>query len=205
MMMPGGLHSITPSQNGRPVTVAVLVDASSADKLEEQRKALTANGKKPFFSIQHASEKAGFWPSRFYWDKKVDATGKLSEGVWADGEWTASGKAARDGKDFRTFSPTFHVDRITTDTEEPAHVICQAGARANMGALENDPAFSAMSPLWARNAAVPGATTAPKLEAAAVRACLNVLGSAATLDDIAAVFNRNGFNVTADDVAQQLK
>lgn len=202
MYMPSGLHTITPSQGGRPVTVTLLIDASAAEAAEEQRKALTAKGKKPFFSIQHGTEIAGFWPTKFYWGTRMDATGKYAEGVWADGEWTKSGKDARDGKDFRTFSPTFHVDSIRNDTSSPSKVICQYEARANMGALENDPAFQSMSPLWSRSA---GGAAKSSITKDMVKACHDGLvasGMSPGLADVVEVFNRNGFTVTEDVIAR---
>lgn len=206
MYMPSGLHTITPSQGGRPVTVTLLIDASAAQAAEDQRVALTAKGKKPFFSIQHGTEIAGFWPTKFYWGTKMDATGKYAEGVWADGEWTASGKDARDGKDFRTFSPTFHVDSIRNDTTNPAKVICQYEARANMGALENDPAFQSMSPLWARNA-YKGVAATLGVNREMVKACHDALsadGGQPSLTDMISMFARNGLNVTEDTLIRYL-
>jgi hypothetical protein len=52
-----------------------------------------------------------------------------------------------EGKDFRMFSPVFHVDDKRKD---PARVICCEQARPNMGGLVNDPAFSAL-PVLAKN------------------------------------------------------
>lgn len=152
MYMPGGVFTIHPSQDGNPVTVAVLVNEASAATIEKQRQALESNGKKPFFSVQHETEIAAFWPSQFFWGERTDATGARRVGVWARGMWTKSGKEAVEGKDFRTFSPTFFVDSLRTDERNPALVICNEDARANMGALENDPAFQAMSPLWCSSA-----------------------------------------------------
>jgi hypothetical protein len=156
MYMPSGTHTITPSQNGRPVTVAVAIDASAAEKLETQRQALEAGGKKPFFSVQHSTQIAAFWPAEFFWDTRLDATGSLVEGVWARGEWTRAGREAVEGKDFRTFSPTFFVDAIRNDPNRPVQVVCNDEAKANMGALENDPAFQTISPLWCHDSSAPG-------------------------------------------------
>ncbi len=154
--MPSGTQTITPSCGGKPVTVTVMVDESAAVALESQRKAMEASGAKPFFSIgedSHKSDVAAFWPSKFFWDKRLDATGSFVEGVWAEGEWTKSGREAVEGKDFRTFSPTFWVDKmppIRSDEKHPAKIICKKDAGPNMGALVNDPAFQ-ISPLWAKN------------------------------------------------------
>src|SRR5262249_22640570 len=90
--------------------------------------------------FNHEDGPASFWPHSFRWS--------AGEGVVAKGEWTASGKKAVDGKDFRAFSPVFHVDDKHKD---PARVVCCEGARPNMGGLVNDPAFSTL-PLWAKNA-----------------------------------------------------
>jgi phage I-like protein len=137
------------------VIVSVEVESGAAEALEEQRKTLTQIGKKPFFSIEHNSDKAAFWPSKFVWDTRKDATGVMATGVWAEGTWTGGGKEARDGKDYRTFSPTFHLDAYRNDEDNPGRVVCQPEAKANMGALVNDPAFRNMSPLWARDASDP--------------------------------------------------
>jgi hypothetical protein len=146
--MPGGTHTITPSRAGKPVTVTVLVDETTAARLEQQRQILEASGNKPFFSVQHNTQVAAFWPSRFFWDTRPDVTGKMVEGVWAEGEWTAAGREAVAGKNFRTFSPTFFVNGVSTDPDKPAEVVCNENAKLNMGALENDPAFTTISPLW---------------------------------------------------------
>ena len=151
--MPAGVHIITPSLSAagarKPVTVCVEINEDTVEALEAQRKALTAGGKKPFFSIEHESEKAGFWPTEFVWEKRLVPSGELWEGVWARGEWTKSGRDAVEGKDYRTFSPTFFVSAIRNDPQHPVQVVCEDEARANMGALENDPAFQEMAALWA--------------------------------------------------------
>ena len=149
MFMPGGIHTISPSQNGKPVTITVRVTEAAAEQLEKQREALEATVGKPFFSIQHNTQIAAFWPIRFFWDTRLDATGSFVSGVWAEGEWTQAGKDAVDGKNFRTFSPTFHFQANRHDPDLCGEVICNPGAKLNMGALENDPAFAKISPLWA--------------------------------------------------------
>jgi hypothetical protein len=146
--MPGGIHEITPSQGGKPVTVVVKIDELSAERMEEQRAALEENGNKPFFSVQHNTQIAAFWPTKFFWDTRPGADGKMVTGVWVQGEWSQAGKDAVEGKNFRSFSPTFFVDKISDDPESPAHVQSNPNAKLNMGALENDPAFTAIPPLW---------------------------------------------------------
>jgi hypothetical protein len=146
--MPGGVHQINPSQGGKPVTVTVLVNPKTADTLERQRAALESGGNKPFFSVQHNTQIAAFWPSRFFWDTRPDPSGKQVAGVYAEGEWSQAGREAVEGKNFRTFSPTFFVTKLSTDPEDPAEVEANFDAKLNMGALENDPAFRALPPLW---------------------------------------------------------
>jgi hypothetical protein len=152
LYMPSGLHRITPSQGGKPVTVTVGVNQDSAAQLERQRQILAASGNKPFFSVQHNTQIAAFWPSRFCWDRRRAPDGQMVTGVWADGEWSNAGREAVEGKNFRSFSPTFFVDKVSNDEDDPAQVECSPGAPLNMGALENDPAFAgAMPPLWPDN------------------------------------------------------
>lgn len=146
--MPEGTHTISPSQGGNPVTVTVLVNEESAERLERQRQVLEAGGNRVFLSVQHNTQIAAFWVNRFSWDTRLDATGKLVTGVWADGTWTAAGKEAVTGKNFRSFSPTFFVNAVRNDPELPVEVVTNPRAKLNMGALENDPAFEKISPLW---------------------------------------------------------
>ena len=210
MYMPSGTHTITPSQNGRPVTVSVAIDASAAEKLETQRAALEAGGKKPFFSVQHSTQIAAFWPAEFFWDTRLDATGSLVEGVWARGEWTRAGREAVEGKDFRTFSPTFFVDAIRNDPNRPVQVVCNDEAKANMGALENDPAFQTISPLWAHDASAPG-TPKPKPEGVTTEKLIVMVhdelrASNPDLQDVVTALSfKYDMRVNANDVARALR
>jgi hypothetical protein len=210
MYMPAGTHTITPSQNGRPVTVSVAIDAGAADRLESQRKSLEASGKKPFFSVQHSTQIAAFWPAEFFWDTRLDATGALVEGVWARGAWTRAGREAVEGKDFRTFSPTFFVDAIRNDPNRPVQVVCNNEAKANMGALENDAAFQSISPLWAHDASAPG-TPKPKPEGVTTEKLIVMVHDElrASNPDLQDVVNALSFKydmrVNANDVARALR
>ena len=143
MFMPGGTHEITCSRNGKPVTVNVEINAKTVDALNQQL-ALVSKAKaphKPYCDFNHDKDMASFWPQSFSWENGA---------VYVSGEFSASGKAAIEGKDYRGFSPTFFVDDIDAS---PAHVICNASAGLNFGGLVNEPAFNKISPLWARNAA----------------------------------------------------
>ncbi len=234
MYMPEGEQTITPSCGGRPVTVNVKITPAAATALETQRQRLTASGKKPFLSVLHDSEVAAFWPSRFSWDTRLDATGEMRTGVWADGGkggvegsnaffgWTKAGIEAVEGKNIRTFSPTFWTDASIEPANPrvpegplaakyakagtPAEVVCATYARANMGALENDPAFQNISPLWCRNAATSDGKTVPL--PAAVRACHDELRASGVNPFVAHVRRevklRHGLALTESEVIEAL-
>ncbi len=149
MYMPGGTFSITPSRDGKPCPVTLKVDKTTAERIEQQRAIMAEGGNKPFFSIEHGTDLAAFWPSRFFWAAQPDATGRVVQGVWAEGTWSQAGRDAIVGKNYRSFSPTFFVDEMSNDPDNPAQVVCNPDAALNLGALVNDPAFGrSMSPLW---------------------------------------------------------
>ena len=140
VFLPVGIHAITPVSGGIGRPIKVLIEAQAAGEIEKQRREITSRtGKRIYFDFNHEDGPASFWPETFAW--------RAGEGVVAKGEWTASGKRAVEGKDFRMFSPVFHVDDKRKD---PARVICCEQARPNMGGLVNDPAFSAL-PVLAKN------------------------------------------------------
>ena len=202
--MPAGLHRITPSQGGKPVTVCVLIDEVSAERMEEQRAALEAAGNKPFFSVQHNTQIAAFWPTKFFWDKRIDATGSFVAGVWAEGEWTKAGKEAVEGKNFRTFSPTFFVDKISNDEDDPAQVEANSNAKLNMGALENDPAFEKISPLWCSKNGQTPEESATGAKVRQLNASLAAEGKSPSLEDLVIECRNIGVRVCADEVAEYL-
>lgn len=144
MYMPGGLQRISPSQGGKAVTVEVMVDRTGAAALESQRLALQAKGKRPYFDFNHEDRQASFWPEAFFWRDSP------APGIYTRGEWTGSGKAGIEAKDWRQFSPVFFVDDVHA---KPAKIICRDDARPNMGGLVNDPAFHSILPFWAKDTA----------------------------------------------------
>ena len=159
MYMPSGVNQITPSLKGKAVDVCVDVTAEAADELQRQLAIFAEKGMKPYFSIgpdSHDSDIAAFWPDRFFWAKRPDATGKVAEGVWVEGQWSKSGRSGVEGKDVRGFSPTFFVDQLSNDERDPAKIIANEDANPNMGAFLNDPAFTKISPLWAKRARTDG-------------------------------------------------
>lgn len=143
MFMPGGVQTITPFAGGIGSPIQVLVDRAGALALNQQLTALAAKGKKPYFDFEHKDDGASFWPSEFMWSEMP------RPGIYARGEWTADGKSGVEGKRWRQFSPVFHVD---SKVAKPARIVCNPAAKPNMGGLVNEPAFSNILPLWAKDA-----------------------------------------------------
>jgi len=143
MYMPGGVQTITPIDGGIGQPIKVMVDAQGAAELNRQSAALTARKKRPFFDFNHEDGPASFWPEEFFFRDAPEP------GIYCRGEWTTTGKASVDGKEWRQFSPVFHVDNKRGN---PARIVCREQAKPNMGGLVNDPAFHTILPLWAKNA-----------------------------------------------------
>jgi phage I-like protein len=141
VFMPAGVHAIRPVSGGIGKAINVLVNADTAYNIEKQRSEITAKTKKRvYFDFNHEDGPASFWPANFIWKDKT--------GVIAKGEWSASGRKAVEGKDYRAFSPVFHVHDKRADL---AKIVCAQNASPNMGGLVNDPAFNDILPLWAKN------------------------------------------------------
>ena len=145
MFMPAGIQEITPAGGGIGKPIKVLVDASGAAALEEQRQKLVNRGKRPYFDFNHEDGPASFWPEEFAWQP---------QGIFCKGEWTRRGKDAVEGKEYRQFSPVFYVDNKRGD---PARLISNPSAKPNMGGLVNDAAFHNILPFWAKDAGATGA------------------------------------------------
>ena len=138
--MPPGRHRIRASQGGKPVSVEVAVSASTAAVLQtflaaKMTAAAESREDRPFFDFNHEDREASAWPTEFYWAGDDPQTG----GVRARIEWSDAGKRAVEGRTFRRFSPTFHLDAS-------GHV---TGSEINMGGLVNRAAFKRIAPLFA--------------------------------------------------------
>jgi phage I-like protein len=143
MYMAGGVQTITPSLDGKPVKITVRADRDTANALNVAIRAHQANGKKPYFDFNHEEREASFWPESFFWS---DAP---QPGIYVRGQWSGKGAAAVKGKEFRAFSPAFTTDKVITSEDSPARV---KGAPLVMGGLVNDPAFKNNLPFWAKAA-----------------------------------------------------
>jgi hypothetical protein len=92
------------------------------------------------------------------------------------------------------------VNAVRNDPDNPSIVVCNEEARANMGALENDPAFQAMSPLWARHMNDPKRTSVRGAHEELVAS-----GKTPTLVDVVNAANKNnGLALTEDEAAVYL-
>ncbi len=155
MYMPGGLQTITPVAGAEGVPITVCVDANGVAELNRQHAAIVARGDKPMFDFNHEDGAASFWPEEYVWRDAPTA------GIYCRGEWSRAGKDGVEGKEWRFFSPVFHVSKkVGATLQNPARIVCRAQAKPNMGGLVNDPAFHSILPLWAKNA--PGAHPDPK-------------------------------------------
>lgn len=167
MFMPKGDYVVNVSRAGVPVTVRVNVEPkAAAAALNAQLAEVIKNRapQKPYCDFNHDRDKASFWPLEFVAE---------ADGVYVVGEFSASGKSAIEGKDYRGFSPTFYTDAELPDkpltgkthievpagkigsAEKPAQIICNPRAGLNFGGLVNEPAFTEISPLWAKSAGAP--------------------------------------------------
>ncbi len=138
--MPPGRHRIRASQGGKPVSVEVAVSAATAAILQtflaaKLTESAAGREDRPFFDFNHEDREASAWPTEFYWAGDDPQTG----GVRARLEWSDAGKRAVEGRTFRRFSPTFHLDASGQVT----------GSEINMGGLVNRAAFKRIAPLFA--------------------------------------------------------
>lgn len=142
-VFPGGTHEIVAAMNKVRTKVNVIVDQETAETMQAALEAHSAaSPNKPYFDFDHQETKASGWPKRFFWQDAPEP------GVYTEVEWSRSGAEAVLGKDYRSFSPAFFVDKTLVSAGKPARV---NGAPLIMGGLVNDPAFQSLSPLWARN------------------------------------------------------
>jgi phage I-like protein len=150
--MPPGRHRIRASQGGKPLSVEVAVDAQTAVTLQTflaARLTAAAEGHddRPFFDFNHEDREASAWPTEFYWAGDDPQGG----GVRARLEWSDAGKRAVEGRTFRRFSPTFHLDASGQIT----------GSEINMGGLVNRAAFKRIAPLFASEIEPSDSASAP--------------------------------------------
>jgi hypothetical protein len=136
--MPPGVHEIHASKGGKPVTLTITVDESSAQQVAASFAECVAaagrvEGDLPYFDFNHDDKEASAWPIGFYWGGDDPQRG----GVRAKVNWSDIGKRAVLGKSYRRFSPSFFADENSR-----VH-----GAPVNMGGLVNRAAFQKIQPI----------------------------------------------------------
>lgn len=129
VFMPAGKHEIQASKGGKPALVKVSVTQTAAERFDAQLKQAIADadaGKssRPFVDFQHEGGRAAAIPTGFSWDS--------SKGIMLHLDWTASGRAAVEGRDFSYFSPEW-----LQNGEEPSGLALPGP----VGGLVNTPAF----------------------------------------------------------------
>jgi len=138
MWMPGGRHVIRARKGDAEIEVSLDIGAEDAATMQAILARYFEKGLKPYLDFDHREAEASAWPLAFEWRETP------RPGIYCKVEWSKPGAEAITGKTFRSFSPTF----FETNTK-PARVL---GAPLCMGGLVNEPAFSDISPLWARDA-----------------------------------------------------
>lgn len=160
--MPPGEHDITPSRNGKPIQLKVKVNQAAAAAVKESLDALKKEGKRPYLDFNHDGGKASALVNDIFWAGDDPETG----GIRARITWTSSGKEAVEGKDFQFFSPSFFIDAKSDQI---------TGAPVNFGGLVNEPAFTKIMPLVAKD------NTEPKEK---MKGLLNILLKAGLITSI---------------------
>lgn len=139
VFMPKGRHRISASWKGKPKLLEVEPSQELASMLASQLQesidaAKTGVSSRPFIDFNHDLGRAAALPLEIGWDEE--------RGIVARVEWTPSGRAAVEGKEFSYFSPMFAWDEKTKQITG----LVQPGA---IGGLVNTPAFQAQDPIAA--------------------------------------------------------
>lgn len=135
--LPPGTTTVTARVDGEPDTVTVTVGPETAGLLQKALEARQQNNVRPIIDFDHHnSGPAAALPKRFTWDPEG--------GVMLELEWTSSGRAAIEGRDYSYFSPLFMIG----NDGKPAGL----HPKRPLGGLVNDPAFSNIRRIAAKHA-----------------------------------------------------
>lgn len=142
--MPPGDHDVEPFVEGEPRPVKLTVTAAMANHFNAQLQYLrsqAAAGKEdvPFLDFNHEDGEAAAEVLALYWGGEDPQTG----GIRAKVKWSAAGRAALEGKNFRRFSPQWFLD---PETLQPI------GVGINLGGLVNRAAFKTIARVVAKDA-----------------------------------------------------
>ena len=170
MFAPGGTHTITPAADEGSAEVTVKIDETTAAVLNASLAKINAENapQRAFFDREHdLTAGATAWPRRFVWSESPQP------GVYCEHEPSALGQQLVAGKIVRAFSPSFYSDaELPKRIARGKHVAVAAGKRGSpenparmiglvfpaCGTLTNNPAFTQILPLWAKNAGASSAT-----------------------------------------------
>jgi hypothetical protein len=135
--MPPGRHTIQASKNGKPARVTVEVNADTAAAIAASFAAMTKAGRRPYLDFNHASGPASARVKAVRWG----GDDPISGGVRIETDWTSAGISSLQGGEYFSFSPNFLLHEKTGRV---------AGTTVNMGGLVNEPAFTSISPVAAK-------------------------------------------------------
>jgi phage I-like protein len=124
VFMPKGEWEITPTVNGKSEAVNVIVDESTAVRLQESLAARLEDSIRPYAAFDHRPGPASFLPKGFKWDD--------DKGIMLEVDWTKAGKEAVSGRDYSYFSPTFLLN---------GKRVAGLPKDGEIGSLTNNPAF----------------------------------------------------------------
>jgi hypothetical protein len=176
MWMSPGPQDVWPQVEGKPKQLKFNVTPALAQMFNEQLQELRADaaagiGDEPFLDFNHNDEERAAEVTELYWGGDDAKTG----GIRARVKWSAAGKAAVLGRNYRRFSPQWGFDK---STGEPLTIY------PNLGGLVNRAAFTNIAPVIAKNGA---ATPTPQ----------NTMTDKEITDAIAAGFKPYGERLTA--------
>ncbi|MDP3850376.1 MAG: phage protease [Luteolibacter sp.] len=162
IFIPEGQHQITATVDGKPGTITVNVPASKGAEITARLQAALAQrhagNVRPHFAFQHQTGAASGIPQSFRYQPGT--------GIMCAVDWSGSGAAAIQNRDFSYFSPVFLMGDDGTPDSLPE--------KGELGSLVNEPAFRSMPRIAAADASgilpvgMPGSAT-EQIEARAQR------------------------------------
>lgn len=132
MFMPIGVNDICASSNDKPVELSVEVNKQAFENVKASFEALLKNGKEPYIDFDHKRENASGFVKDVLFDK--------DKGIFISVQWSSRGKEAVSGKEYKFFSPSFNFDKKSG----------VVGVNINMGGLVNEPAFTKIEKISAK-------------------------------------------------------
>lgn len=139
MWMPPGRHEISPSVNGEAMPMTINVTRALAENFNRRLQQMRASaasgfGDEPYIDLNHNDAEAAGQVTELFWGGDDPKTG----GIRARVNWSAAGREALLGRNYRRFSPQWDLD---PNTFEPINI------GPNLGGLVNRAAFTSMAPI----------------------------------------------------------